>query len=180
MALEHVEGSTEPWIQDVLCALLKALKREKPTVLETGGFMGHTSARLLATLIEIGGGELTVAEWDPDAPERASTVDARLTAHGAAPGVRWGVLQQDAISVIRSLPDESLDFVYLDDDHRKEHVFEEISLLLPKMRAGSLITGHDVWGQCDLQEVFARFPNSISLKFPALGPAGGLGIIQID
>lgn len=174
---EHVEGATEPYVQDVLCALLKALKREKPTVLECGSFMGHTTARLAETLQEIGGGMLYVAEWDPDAPNRADITQARLEALNI-PDVKWEIIRSDALAVINGLPDESLDLVFLDDDHSRQHVAEELLAVGRKVKAGGLVTGHDMFGQCQLHEEFERV-GGYALDFPALGPAGGLGIWQV-
>ena len=173
----HVEGSTEPWVQDLLVALLKALQRPSPLVLETGSYLGHTSVRLLHTLQEIGGGSLTVAEWDPEAPERADQTQARL--EQAESSIPWRVVRSDALAVIRDFPDDSLDFVFLDDSHEHAHVAAELEALMPKMRLGSLVTGHDMYGVCQLHEEFEKYPNCICLDLPALGPAGGLGIIQV-
>jgi len=174
--ITHVEGSTEPWVQDILVVLLKALQKESPNVLELGGFLGHTSARLAQAITEIGAGTLTVAEWDAEAPERADAVQARLEPFDVG-SVRCHVVRDDALKVIASLPNESLDFAFCDDDHTAAHVREELEALLPKMAPGGLITGHDVFGSCALHEVFAQF-GGYSLDFPRLGAAGGLGIIQ--
>ena len=38
---------------------------------------------------------------------------------------------------------EPLDFVYIDGDHRREMVREDIVLWFPKIKAGGLIAGHD-------------------------------------
>lgn len=174
---EHVDGSTEPWIQDIVVALLHGLQRVNPVVLECGGFMGHTSECLAYALEAQGGGLLTIAEYDPEAPERADAVDARL-AQLPIPRVGWRVVRADAIAVINSFADESLDFCYLDDDHSHEHVDQEIAALWPKMRSGGLITGHDVVGSCDLQVEFKKY-GGIGLALPRLGPAGGIGILQV-
>lgn len=177
MSVAHVEGQTERWVQDILVALLKGLQCPDPVVLECGGFLGHTSEALFVALTEIGGGELIVAEWDPDAPDRADAIDARLS-NILTTRATWRVMRQDALSVIRSLADESVDFAYLDDDHTHQHVDEELNALFPKMRAGGIICGHDVHGSCDLQQEFKRY-GGIALDLPRLGPAGGLGIIQV-
>lgn len=176
MEVTHVDGATEAWVQDLLCALIGGLHRDHPTVLECGGFLGHTSAKLAQYLQDSGGGTLYVVEWDPEAPDRADAVDARLAAL-ELPDVTWRVIRSEAIQTITGFPDESLDFAYLDDDHTKAHVHAEISALVTKMRPGGLITGHDVHGSCDLQTVFHEW-GGIALDLPRLGPAGGLGIIQ--
>ena len=175
--MTHVEGSAEPWIQDLLCALLKSLQRPAPKVLECGGFLGHTSVRLLTTLNEIGGGSLTVAEWDHEAPERADAVQAALEAVPLYEA-EWRVVRSDALDVIRDFADGSLDFVFLDDDHQAAHVDAELVLLFPKMAPGGIICGHDVYGSCELHEVFTRH-GGYALDLPRLGPAGGLGILQV-
>lgn len=167
-------GNTEPWITNLVVALLKASGQR--TVLETGAFQGSTSEALLDALEDLEGGVLTVCEIDP---ERAEAVDARLRRndpHAAA--VNWVVRCMDARDVIRSLAPQSLGFAFIDDDHQKAHVAEEIELLLPKMLPGGLLVFHDVYGVCDLQEVVAAY-GGYSLDLPRAGPAGGLGIIQV-
>ena len=175
LANTYQPGSTEPWIVELLAALLKASGQK--TVLELGGYIGITSAWLALTLAQMGGGDLTIAEYDPEAPERADAVQTRLEALNLT-NVTWRVMRDDAVRVIRSLPDESLGLVYVDDNHEKAHVHEELDALIPKMVPGGLITGHDVWGTCELREVFERF-GGYAIDLPRLGPAGGLGILQV-
>lgn len=177
MAIEHIDGQTEIWIVDILIALLKGLQRDRPTILECGGFLGHTSARFAHELSLLGGGTLIVAEYDPDAPERAGLIDTRL-AELELPNVNWRVMQQDAIQVIQSLPDDSLDFAYLDDCHEHAHVDAELCAIFSKVKPGGLVCGHDVFGSCDLRQEFQRY-GGYALNFPRMGPAGGLGVIQI-
>lgn len=177
MALAHVEGATEPWIQDLLVALLKALQRPQPVVLECGGFLGHTSVVLAEALQAMGGGTLMVAEWDPEAPERATIITDRLSAL-TLPNVTWQVYAEDALAVIKRQPEYSVDLCYLDDDHTHAHVRAELEAVWPKMRTNGLICGHDVYGSCDLQQEF-RALGGYALDLPRLGPAGGLGIVQV-
>ena len=40
-------------------------------------------------------------------------------------------------------PNESLDFVFIDAGHMYEEVKEDISLWLPKVKPGGVISGHD-------------------------------------
>lgn len=166
---DHVPGATEPWIVELLCALLKATGVENPIVFESGGFLGTTTVHLARTLQWMGGGRLIVSEIDPD---RAQAIQDKMLPF---PGVT--VLGQDAIQVIRSLPDGQVTFAFIDDDHDPSHVSRETELLLPKMRSGGFITFHDVFGRCDLQQVVRRY-GGYCIDTPRAGPAGGLGIIQ--
>jgi len=181
-------GATEPWITDLVAGFVTASGHR--TVLETGGFQGHTSQALLQVLWMMGGGDLTVCELDP---LRASQIEQRLLGSGIGKhlelaadwtgqqeileGPKWRVRNEDALSVIRSLPDAWLGVAWVDDDHGKQHVWDEIDALMPKMATNGIILLHDVYGVTDLQEIVSVF-KGYSLDLPRNGPAGGLGIIQ--
>ena len=163
---DHIPGATEPWIVELLVALLKATGFENPTVLETGGFQGTTTEHLYDAIEAMGGGRLIVGELDP---MRADAIQSRV------PGAT--VMNQDAIAVIRSLEDDSLAFAFVDDAHELDHVSRETEWLIPKMKRGGIIAYHDVFGRCDLQQVVRRY-GGYCIDVPRAGPAGGLGIIQ--
>lgn len=83
--------------------------------------------------------------WDPDEPrygvaamESTRRVAARELESGVAElkrGFSW-----DAIA---TLPDASLDWVYLDAAHDFDSVRKDLEAVLPKMREGGIISGHD-------------------------------------
>lgn len=171
-------GTTESYIAQLVSALLVASGGS--TVLETGGFRGTTSAWLALALERMGGGELTVCDIEPD---RCDAILARLNGLGRTeeilPNTKYRVLQGDVLYVVaQCTPDKYYDFVWLDDDHEEFHVRSEISALWPKMKPGGLIVGHDVFGSVNLQKVF-KFYGGYAINLPRLGPAGGIGIIQI-
>lgn len=41
------------------------------------------------------------------------------------------------------IPDGSLDFVYIDANHRLEHVIADLAAWVPKVRPGGIVAGHD-------------------------------------
>lgn len=168
----YLSGSTEPWNVEILSSLLKATNAN--VVLECGGYLGCTSAWLAMTLQQMGGGTFHIAELET---ERAAACDKRLS-ELPIKDVNWKVWHDDVFNVIASMPDESLDFVWVDDSHEAEHVDQELTLLKPKMRNRGIIAGHDVFGTCDLWRVFAKH-GGFSLDIPRLGLAGGIGLIQI-
>lgn len=45
--------------------------------------------------------------------------------------------------VVKQIPDESLDFVYIDGNHSYEHTVEDIALWSKKVRKGGIVYGHD-------------------------------------
>lgn len=167
----YLTGCTEPWNVEILAALLKASNAK--TVLECGGYLGTTSAWLALTLQQMGGGTFHIAELEA---ERAAACDKRLS-ELPIDKVTWRVWHDDVFNVIAQMPDESVDFAWIDDDHSKEHVDREITALLPKMSRLGLVTGHDVFGSTDLQEIFVKH-GGYALDFPKLGLAGGIGVIQ--
>lgn len=168
----YLTGCTEPWNVEILAALMKASNAN--VVLECGGYLGTTSAWLAMTLQSMGGGTLHVAELEA---ERAAACDKRLS-ELPIPEVVWRIWHDDVFNTIAAQPDESIDFAWVDDNHEKEHVDRELAALIPKMRRGGIITGHDVWGSCDLQEIFMKH-GGYALDFPKLGLAGGIGILQV-
>lgn len=164
-------GVTEPYIQQLVCALLAASGAER--VLETGGFRGITSAWLAVTLEQMGGGHLAVCEIDS---ARAADIYARLQALDLTYTIA-AVYPMDVLEFIGSLDDDSLDFAWVDDCHEVPHVEQEIAKLWPKMRSGGLILFHDVYGVCKLHHIVRSY-GGYALDLPRLGPAGGVGILQ--
>ena len=53
------------------------------------------------------------------------------------------IVRKTSIEGASEIPDESLDFVYIDGDHRVESVFNDISAWYPKVRVGGIVSGHD-------------------------------------
>lgn len=165
-------GSAEPWVADVLAALIVA--NDVHTAVEIGGFQGYTSLRIARALARLPhDSSLTVCEIDS---VRAADVTAKLTP--VTTRVRRNVVIADSLEWIPTLRDASVDFVWLDGNHEHAHVAREIELLLPKLAPGGLLCGHDVFGVCDLQQEFRHF-GGYALDLARLGPAGGIGILQL-
>jgi predicted O-methyltransferase YrrM len=165
-------GVTEPWISALVASLLNAAGGS--TVLETGGFRGITSAWLALTLERMGGGDLIVAEIDPS---RSADIEARLAAL-PLPNTRAHAVCGDVMQIIAGLPDKYLDLAWVDDDHQQHHVASEINALWGKMKPGGIMVFHDCFGVCDLQKVVKKF-GGYALNLPRLGPAGGIGFLQV-
>ena len=55
--------------------------------------------------------------------------------------VSWNI--KHSFEAVKNYENEFFDFVYLDDDHGKEHVEEELDLWYPKIKPGGVLCGHD-------------------------------------
>lgn len=172
LATAYESGCAEPWTSQAVASLLIA--SNKRTVFEGGAFMGQTSAWLAMALERMGGGHLITVDIDA---ERLGHAQERLAGLGLTTVVTSAV-HADVLQYIPTLADQSIGFAWIDDNHEKHHVDQEIRLLWGKMEKGGIICGHDVIGSCDLQTVFKKY-GGIALNFPRLGQAGGLGIISI-
>jgi predicted O-methyltransferase YrrM len=168
----YFDGCTEPWIVEIVAALMKAC--DAKVVFEGGGYLGTTSAWLATQLERMGGGRLIVAELEA---ERAEATKWRLDALGLQKATHT-VIHDDVFKVIEYLKDESIDFAWIDDNHEHKHVDAELTALIPKMRRGGIITGHDVHGSCALWMEFEKH-GGYALELPRWGAAGGIGIIQV-
>jgi predicted O-methyltransferase YrrM len=168
----HEDGVTEGWIAEAVCALLKA--SDARVVVELGGFLGVTSSWLALTLQKMGGGGLVVSEPDEDRRARVAERLSKLS----LPDVSWDVSGIPSPQIISTFVNKTVGFAFVDNDHTKPHVEQEIVTLWDKMAPGGIMCFHDVWGVCDLQSVVKKY-GGIALNLPRLGPAGGLGIIQV-
>src|SRR5207248_10385712 len=107
---DFLEGSSERWIVNVLCALVRA--GDYHSLLETGAFVGATTERLARTLAEMGGGRVVACELDS---ARAALTQGRLERAALPPTVEWRVVADDVLRYLASVPDASLEIVWVDD-----------------------------------------------------------------
>ena len=155
----YMSGSTEPWSASVIQTLIRLVRPS--SILELGTFEGLTTQAICDAV-----------------PVDVMTVDIEQ---------RWKTLpdnaifvQQEATSFLRAMPKDSFDFVFVDDDHTREHVAEELRLLIDerRVRKGGFVVLHDVIGPFDLGELVTEREGWI-VELPLLHAAGGLGVIQV-
>jgi len=53
-------------------------------------------------------------------------------------------IRKTSVEAAKDFKDESLDFFYLDANHRFEHVVADLATWIPKVRSGGIISGHDL------------------------------------
>jgi predicted O-methyltransferase YrrM len=168
----YAEGATEPWTAQLVAEFCAA--KQARVVLELGGFKGLTSMAIAERMMGYGGGQLIICELDKD---RCDNIRQLFKAHPArTAGVMARLEQQDALTCIASLPLQSVEVAFVDDDHTASHVEQELKALMPKMVRGGIILLHDVCGPFGLDTLVRRYGGSI-IELPKLHAAGGLGVI---
>ena len=77
----------------------------------------------------------------------------RLAPH--AGNIRW--LEESSAQASFEIPDDSLDFVYIDANHTYAHVLQDIELWTPKVKIGGLVAGHDFTGRAGVRRAVREF-----------------------
>ena len=67
--------------------------------------------------------------------------DCMLNIHGNED--RCFMLRCDSINAVNLFAEESLDFIYIDANHKYEFVLQDLKLWFPKLRKGGIFAGHD-------------------------------------
>ena len=57
---------------------------------------------------------------------------------------RLTVLRGDSVVMAKKVKDGSLDFVFIDADHRYEAVMQDLAAWVPKLKEGGMLCGHDI------------------------------------
>jgi len=133
-------------------------------IVEIGTFMGR-SAALMATLIQQSQKQITfdtIDSWSIRPDEAGATMwrvltaeMSRLKAKQISDIAKWNLkpfaqyvnlITADSFEAARQYAPASLDFIFLDDNHRAEHVARELPLWWDKLKPGGTIAGHD-YGQ---------------------------------
>lgn len=58
-------------------------------------------------------------------------------------GSRIVIYRMTSIDASKIIPDNSLDFVYIDANHAYSYIKEDIKVWTPKVKTGGLVSGHD-------------------------------------
>ena len=56
---------------------------------------------------------------------------------------RCSMIRSDSVNASDLFKDESLDFIYIDANHKYEYVKQDLEIWFPKLRKGGVFAGHD-------------------------------------
>jgi hypothetical protein len=80
------------------------------------------------------------AAWNAPMKQIEARARYRLSFFGERVDIRKGA----SVEVAKTVNDASLDFVFIDGDHSEDGVVADVKAWLPKLRAGGMLTGHDI------------------------------------
>lgn len=112
---------------------------------ELGVWYGETFFRLLEALPDMR--LIGVDDWR-DNPRNVHHKDQRQNKDEVYKKAlkyleRTSILDLTTADAAQLIPDNSLDFVFIDADHQYESVKADIKAWLPKVKTGGFLTGHD-------------------------------------
>lgn len=157
----------------MICAMIRALAPR--VVVETGSYIGMTTRRIFETLETLPhGSSFYTIEMDPErAAVMRTAFEGWRTLH---PSLAIHPCEGDALAFLNTLANESVDFIFLDDDHTAQHVAEEVIQAKRVLRPGGVCVVHDVIGPFGLSQVITM-AGGVCLPFVRLHAAGGLGVV---
>lgn len=113
---------------------------------EVGVFDGHYSLVLCQSIPNLklyGIDPYTVYKGYRDHKFISSMERAENTARNRLKGFDYIFIKQFSDKAVQQFENGSLDFVYLDGNHRYEYIKQDIDLWTPKVRRGGIVSGHD-------------------------------------
>lgn len=78
-------------------------------------------------------------------------------------------LQLNSEDASKLFEDDSLDFVFLDAEHKLDNVMQDLNLWFPKIKKGGFFGGHDYYEGTEVKLATDKFFEEKSLKFSVFG-----------
>lgn len=126
-------------------AILSQIKNIKnPIGAEVGVFRGDLSSRLLASRDDLT--LYMVDSWkkhEDFGPEEMENFYKHARTATSFAASRAKPIKKTSEEAARDIPNQSLDFVFIDADHSYSAVCDDIDLWLPKIKPGGILCGHD-------------------------------------
>lgn len=141
------DGEPDGWMTQMELAFLKKAAESSENVVEVGSWKGRSTKALLegckgtVTAVDHFQGSddyrdstLSIARAEP-------IYDIFMKNVGRYPNLV--TLKMGSDEAAEQIPEQSVDMVFIDSDHRYEQVKAEIDRWLPKVRPGGILCGHD-------------------------------------
>ncbi len=131
---------------------LRENQKEGMVVAEIGVYDGSTTSDYV-DIIKKNNGHLYIVDWFKGNVETEGTHGFSPENHDSVIDVFKNniseyldittILDGPSHDMINQIPDGSLDICFIDADHRYSFVYEDIRLMIPKMKKNGIMVGHD-------------------------------------
>lgn len=151
--LDIKEGLSESE-EVALTSLASAVTTPNATFVEAGSWKGH-SASIIGKVVKQNGGRLyCIDHWQGNEGtknvDRAQDKDIQaIFEHNMKTLELWDyitAIKSDSVTASAQFDNNSIDFLFLDADHRYQPFMDELKAWYPKLKAGATICGHDCEG----------------------------------
>lgn len=116
----------------------------------SGAEIGVWEGSFARTICEVTGAHLCAVDpWAPqdgylEVKNDRARLDRALTKTRAAlQPFHHQIVKATSLEAARKMQDRSLDFVYIDGNHLRDHVLADLAAWVPKVKPGGIIAGHD-------------------------------------
>lgn len=140
--------------EQTLTALANSVPTPNATFVEVGSWKGHSASIIGAVVKQRGGHLFCIDHWQGNegtknvARAKEKDIYAIFEHNIKALGLEECVtaMKTDSISASTQFDDASIDFLFLDADHRYAQFMEDLQAWYPKVKPGGIICGHDCEG----------------------------------
>ena len=179
---DEISSSLDPLDGEGLIALTHKVAKPNAVFVEIGSWTGHSACLIAQVVRGLGGHLYCVDHWKgsektllielAQGNDIYKIFETNLTKVGL-----WNYITpiiMDSKSASEKFKDDSIDFLFLDGDHRYEQFKEDLSVWLPKMKVGAIICGHD----CEIHysklspEIKQQIDNHLENDFTGIYHAG--------
>jgi predicted O-methyltransferase YrrM len=152
---------TAPEARLILFALAVGIRAKD--ILELGSDAGATTLAL-----SMSGAQVTGVDNRSEYPDVKPTAEAQV-----APYPNCKIVYKDALEFLRESPDNAYDLIFVDDDHKMDHVREEAIEVRRVLRAGGFVAFHDTVIHNLWQVIEEVYPDWQRINLPAISPSAG-------
>lgn len=146
---------------------------------EIGVYKGEFTEILAKSGLKIFGIDpwLSYGEYEYEKWQNKQDYNFKFTQKRLKPYENITLIRKMSMDAVEDFADESIDFVYIDGNHRFQYVAEDLMRWGRKVKTGGIICGHDyalfrhrnVGGGCQVKEIVDAYARSFEMNFWVLG-----------
>ena len=135
---------------------------------EIGVYLGEFTKLLAMEGFKIYGVDPWLIYSDLGSKHRQGAYDAfyKMAQNALVPYPNVELIRKTSMDAVKDFGDGSLDFVYIDANHKFRYIAEDIYEWSKKVRTGGIVSGHDysISGMCQVKPVVDAYTTAFDIK----------------